>query len=196
MYLFFDVETIGLPLSWYAPANDVDNWPRVVQIAWLLCDEDINHPGHEASYIIKPQGAFTIPDRAIQVHGITTEQAELEGIPCSKALNIFNEVLSKASILIAHNLQFDRSVLEAEFIRTEGKSPDSLRSKPQICTKLSSTEFCQLPSYRDDGSHKWPRLEELYNKLFHVWPEDAHNALADVHTCAKCFFELKRLGVV
>ncbi|MCX6741278.1 MAG: hypothetical protein NTY61_02675, partial [Candidatus Parcubacteria bacterium] len=35
-YLFFDTETTGLPKNWKAPIEDLDNWPRIVQIAWAI----------------------------------------------------------------------------------------------------------------------------------------------------------------
>lgn len=60
---------------------------------------------------------------------------------------------------------------------------------------LASTEFCQIPgNYRNN--YKWPRLEELYMKLFKTRLKHAHDALEDVYACANCFFELKRLEVV
>ena len=43
---------------------------------------------------------------------------------------------------------------------------------------------------------KWPKLEELHIKLFGCNFEGAHDALDDVRATAKCFFELKRLGMV
>ena len=40
MFLFFfDTETTGLPQRWNAPVTDVDNWPRLVQLAWIMCDD-------------------------------------------------------------------------------------------------------------------------------------------------------------
>ena len=42
MYLVFDTETTGLPKNFNAPLSDSDNWPRMVQIAWQLHDEDGN----------------------------------------------------------------------------------------------------------------------------------------------------------
>jgi len=36
MYLFFDAETTGIPRNYKVPASDHRNWPRLVQIAWLL----------------------------------------------------------------------------------------------------------------------------------------------------------------
>ena len=35
-YLFFDTETTGLPRNWSAPVSDLNNWPRLVQIAWIF----------------------------------------------------------------------------------------------------------------------------------------------------------------
>lgn len=41
-YLIFDTETTGLQKNWKAPVSDIDNWPRLVQIAWLQCDNSGN----------------------------------------------------------------------------------------------------------------------------------------------------------
>jgi len=72
-YLFFDTETTGLPNDYNASPNQLDNWPRIVQIAWLLHD----YEGNEISkneFIITPDG-FSIPRSASDIHGITTEYA-------------------------------------------------------------------------------------------------------------------------
>ena len=42
MFLFFDTETTGLPQRWNAPVTEVDNWPRLVQLAWIMCDDKGN----------------------------------------------------------------------------------------------------------------------------------------------------------
>ena len=39
-YLFFDTETTGLPKNWKAPVTDTENWPRIVQIAWILSTKE------------------------------------------------------------------------------------------------------------------------------------------------------------
>ena len=59
MFLFFDTETTGLPQRWNAPVTNVDNWPRLVQLAWIMCDDKGNII-EERSDIIKPEG-FSIP---------------------------------------------------------------------------------------------------------------------------------------
>ena len=40
--LFFDTETTGLPKKYDAPASNVDNWPRLIQLSWIICDENKN----------------------------------------------------------------------------------------------------------------------------------------------------------
>jgi hypothetical protein len=59
MYLFFDTETTGIPRNYRAPASDLRNWPRLVQVAWLLADEQAKEIA-SAQFIVKPEG-FTIP---------------------------------------------------------------------------------------------------------------------------------------
>lgn len=46
------------------------------------------------------------------------------------------------------------------------------------------------------GRFKWPKLIELHRKLFGTGFDDAHDALADVKACGKCFFEMKRRGII
>jgi hypothetical protein len=42
---------------------------------------------------------------------------------------------------------------------------------------------------------KYPRLEELYDKLFNSsFP--AHNSMEDVRALKKCFYELKKIGIL
>ena len=59
MYLIFDTETTGIPHNKTAPITDLDNWPRVVQLAWQLHDQK-GRLLSQHNYIIKPEG-FDIP---------------------------------------------------------------------------------------------------------------------------------------
>lgn len=189
MYLVFDTETTGLPISWNAPITDVDNWPRLVQLAWAAFDTHGHRTGAR-SYVIRPDG-FKIPKTAEQIHGISTEKAKRAGIPVAKALGRFAEALSDASVVVAHNISFDASVVGAEFHRLGIRH--QFRRKTHICTKESGTEFCALPGRY---GFKWPTLPELHLKLFGKNANEAHDAAVDVATCAKCFFELKRRQII
>lgn len=188
MYLFFDTETTGLPKNHNAPLSDSRNWPRMVQIAWLLADEDGTEK-YIRDYIIKPEG-FVIPPQAVKIHGITTEKANEEGVQLESVLNEFALTINSAEMLVAHNFDFDVKIIGAEFIRKNISS--RLFKKPFICTMKSTTNFCKIPG---NYGYKWPTLTELYYTLFRSDFKEAHNALFDVKSLAKCFFELKRLNV-
>ena len=59
-----------------------------------------------------------------------------------------------------------------------------------------SADFCAIPSNSPYGGYKWPKLEELYRKLFGYTFDGAHDALADVEATRKCYFELKKKGIL
>jgi DNA polymerase III epsilon subunit-like protein len=189
MYLIFDTETTGLPTSRAAPPSDVDNWPRVVQLAWQTFDTRGKKTGGR-SFVIRPDG-FAIPEEAVRVHGISTVIAKRKGVPIVKALAAFEEALKKASVVVAHNFQYDGNTVAAEFYRVGIRKP--FDHKTQVCTMEVSTEYCALPGRY---GFKWPTLPELHSKLFRESARETHNAAADVAICSKCFFELKRLGIV
>ena len=189
MYLFFDTETTGIPRNYKAPVSDLRNWPRLVQLAWLLADDEAREVA-SAQYIVKP-GGFTIPSDASRIHGITTEMAMGQGVALEEVLAAIASDISQASVLIAHNMPFDEKILGAEFLRA-GR-PNIVESKTRRCTMQESTDYCRLPG---PYGYKWPTLPELYTQLFGMPFGGAHQALADVRACARCYFELKRLKVM
>lgn len=190
--LFFDTETTGLPRSWRAPVTDVANWPRLVQLAWILYEES-GRELSQGSYIIKPDG-FTIPKEVAAIHGISTERALREGESILAVLNAFQSEMQRSVCLVAHNMSFDEMVIGAEFLRN--KLPNPVIAKKRICTKEATTNFCAIPSPNGYGDYKWPKLAELHAKLFGCDFEGAHNAIADVAATAKCYWQLKKLGVL
>lgn len=192
MYLIFDTETTGIPHNKTAPIEDLNNWPRVVQLAWQLHDAKGRLMTHH-NYIIKPDG-FDIPYKAEQVHGISTKRALEEGHEFSKVLEIFIADLSKTQILVGHNIEFDISILGAEFLRHQLEIKELL-SREKIDTGIVSVEFCQL-SGGIGGKLKMPRLVELHEKLFGKDFGDAHDASYDVAATARCFFGLIKQQVV
>lgn len=189
MYIVIDTETTGLPTSWQAPPSDVDNWPRVVQLAWETFDVRARETGKK-SYLIRPEG-FTIPKDLEKVHGISTAIAKRRGIPIGEVLDSFRTALGTASVIVAHNFKFDSSVLAAEFHRLGIK--DKFGRKTHVCTMEAATDFCAIPGRY---GYKWPTLAELHMKLFGKSATESHDAAADVRICAKCFFELTRLRVI
>jgi len=189
LYLFFDTETTGIPRNWKAPASDLSNWPRLVQMAWVECEESGAITAHR-QFIVRPDG-FSIPPDATRVHGITTERAKLEGVALKEALEAFIAAAGGTSLAIAHNLAFDEKVLGAEFLRAGLKDP--LPDLSRLCTMRAATDYCRLPGRY---GYKWPTLEELYRHLFDETLEGSHDAATDALACSRCFFELRRREVL
>ena len=191
MYLVFDTETTGLPKNFTAPLSDSDNWPRMVQIAWQIHDDNGNLIENQ-DYIIKPEG-YDIPFNAARIHGITTKIANEEGRDLEEVLVEFSKALENIRVVSGHNVEFDYNIVGAEFFRkniTEKK-----QKKPRADTMILGTDYCQLAGGRG-GKFKSPKLEELYEKLYGHKFDEAHNAAADVNATAQVFFEMMRIGVI
>lgn len=189
MYLIVDTETTGLPRDWNAPPTNTRNWPRAVQVAWVLYDGAEQHL-ESASHIVQPDG-YSIPKDAQYVHGITTERALAEGAPLPAVLSALHAAALQSQVVVAHNVNFDASVIAAECCRLGLDSP--FRGKRFVCTMKDTTDYCRLPGRY---GYKWPTLPELYYNLFGQPYREAHDAWTDAAACAQCFFELKRRGVV
>lgn len=192
MYLFFDTETTGLPANYKAPAEDLNNWPRIVSISWLLqrsADETIA----TGDYVIKPDG-WTIPDHVAIIHGISTQRAAEIGVPITSALGEFDACVEKSETLVAHNMSFDKPIVLAEYLRAGFSNlANDMAQKKTICTKLSSTNYCKI---KGPYGYKWPRLVELHQFLFGCEFEGQHNSMDDITATARCFWELRKRGVL
>jgi DNA polymerase-3 subunit epsilon len=175
MYAFIDTETTGLPIDGVQP--------RVVSIAWLIVDHGNNllTSGHR---IVKPDG-FMIPHDATIVHGITTERALREGTPLNQTLKELERDIRthEPSVMVAHNLGFDRAVVDAEFGRLGLRSP--LVHLDGVCTVRMAQK-------------RWPTqaadLANVYKKLLGSLPTKKHDASADVEACRRVFFALVNLS--
>lgn len=188
-YLFIDTETTGLPDDYNAPLTDFTNWPRIVQISYVLCDEKEELIA-EADFIIQPDG-FNIPIDSTKIHGISQQEAIKNGFNLISVLQHLAALISRVDFVIGHNIAFDEKIIGSEFLRNDFKNP--IEAKKKFCTMIFGTEYINSINKQ---TTKWPRLSELYEKLFHNQFDYAHNALQDSKATAKCFWELKRRGVI
>lgn len=181
--LFFDTETTGLPKNYKSHYTDTDNWPRLVQLAYIFCDIN-GQIIDKGSWIVKPND-FIIPNEASNIHRITNERAQLEGLPINIIINNFKSILKESDLLVAHNIAFDVNIIGAELTRLNIES--NLDSIKKICTMEKSTNFCAIEG---NYGYKWPKLSELFFKLFNTNFEEAHDAAVDIEATYKCFWEL------
>lgn len=184
--LFFDTETTGMidRFSDY----DSPRQPHIVQLGAILADESGRDIAEPVSVIVKPEGWEVSPEAA-EVHGITTEMALARGIPLRLAVQMFDRLLADATLLVAHNFDFDRMVVAAAYHRLRLAYP--FRGKDTYCTMRSATPVCRLPG---PYGFKWPTLSEAYRCLIGKDLPDAHDALMDVKACKEIYFALRKLG--
>lgn len=189
MYLFFDTETNGKPKRYGADFREVDNWPRITQLAYAIFDggDALIYSG---SVLVKPDG-WEIPKEQFFIdNNMSTERCEAGGLPIKDVLTHFISLIDGEQMMIAHNLAFDFPVVAAEMLRAGLRAT----TKPEkYCTMLGSKDILKLPGKYD---YKWPKLEELHKFLFNCDFDGAHDALNDVMATAKCFFELKKRGLI
>ena len=161
----------------------------MVQLACLFYDDEGNRLAQD-DFIIRPDG-YVIPEDAARIHGISHARAMAEGVPLQQVLDRFHELASRANVLVAHNMAFDEKIVGAEFLRN--RRPDPVAARSRICTMLGSTDYCRLPG---KYGNKWPKLTELHFTLFGHGFEEAHNAAVDINATARCFWELRKRGVL
>lgn len=111
--LTFDCETTVLPAKGAKWDVDFAEFPNIVQLAWSVNEK-------ERSYIIKPEG-WEIPEASIEVHGITAERANAEGVPFADIIDEFLEDCKKARLLVGHNIYFDTSIVKEMILRIMGR---------------------------------------------------------------------------
>lgn len=189
--LFFDTETNGLPLEYDAPVEDTYNWPRLIQLAWKIYNTD-GSLILQSERIIKPKG-YVISPESTTIHGISQDTASKIGFDLDRVLKEFIYDLSTVDLIVAHNLNFDQSIIGCEFYRCGLNNPiPKIRG---MCTMKLTTNFCALGKA---GNYKWPTLEELHFKLFNSAARRTkiHNANEDVELLTRCFFKLIDLSVI
>ena len=171
MNLFIDTETTGLPRGRVQP--------RIVSIAWIVADAPTQHRSLK-SMIVKPHG-FLIPDEVSAIHGITTDRARREGIALDAALGqlALDVKTYKPQRVVAHNLGFDRPIVEAEY-----------RLLGLDCALGGLDGVCTVALSRGRWPNQPAKLGDVYRRLFGVPLEGAHDARNDVSACMRIFFAL------
>lgn len=106
---------------------------------------------------------------------------------------------TQSRAIVAHNLQFDRDVLDCFAKENAWAQPVSFwpfwHSEKCLCTMRNTIDYCAIP--REKGGLKFPRLSELATVCGVVYEEDsAHRAMYDARICAMCSVKLLSEGVI
>jgi DNA polymerase III subunit epsilon len=150
VYTAVDLETTGL-----------SNQDRIVELAAVVFRGD-GEILDEYATLVNPVTARASATKWI--HGLSDSDVADAPI-AAHALREFWR-LSAGTVLVAHNIAFERRFLTQETLNAELPMPDMLG----VCTL--STSRAQL----NGPSHK---LKSLYKTITGEWPQDSHTALGD-----------------
>lgn len=178
--LIFDVETTGLPKRKKAEISDFDNWPHIVQISWLVFNVTNGKIISINDHITRLQEGIKIPEASTKVHGITNEIMKEKGENIIDILMKFNNDLMESQVIVAHNIDFDETIIGVESLRWLDYNIFDNYKNHKYCTMRRSRKI----------KKKWMKLVNLHEYLFNTVPQNLHNSLIDVFVCFRCFCKL------
>lgn len=192
--LVFDTETTGLPTERNASIMDMQKWPHIVQLSYIVYDTETKQVVKMRDDLIKIPLDVEITPGSEAIHHISRVMCQADGIPIDVALNYFNKELENADLIIGHNISFDKRMIMVECKRLYKSQKFTVNGvkKPEYCTMKKSTELCIIKAVSQSGEsyNKFPTLSELHFKLFDTLPKGTHNALADILICLRCYLKL------
>ena len=190
--LIFDTETTGLPIGRNPSIFDTSKWPHIVQLSYIVYDTNDIKLITCKDYIIKVDESVVISDESINIHGITRSMCNRKGIQLRFALDDFNEALKSCDWVVGHNISFDKRMIMVESNRLQ--IPQYFTNiaghgKKEYCTMKNSVELCKIVTHNKSGQeyYKYPKLQELHEKLFETTAKGTHDSMGDVLICLRCY---------
>lgn len=205
--LVFDTETTGLPKSKYISNVTLPLWPSIIQFSYVIYNDSENKIETMVDSVIKIPDFVEMSQECTNIHGITKEMSYSKGADLKSFLFTFIEDVYNCDVLVGHNIQFDLNMLKVEILRLIPTLEyfeklyleyfleyfQNILKEKIYCTMQTSIEFCAIKRKDKFGKeyNKFPKLMELYTKLFELVPKNLHNSLNDVLICLRCFYMLK-----
>jgi len=184
MILFFDTETSGM-YQWKLDNNHVDQ-PHLMQIAAILAD-DSGKIITQFSSLVKPMMKYRVDPEAENVHGLTWDMCNKQGIESERVMELFVDMCKKSDLIVAHNMNFDYLIIKSFLSRLF--VADIIDEMKKFCTMAATTNILKLPG-KFEGKYKWTKLDECYRFFFAEELTNAHDAMSDVMACKRVFFHL------
>lgn len=174
--LILDTETTALISN---HSIKLDRQPEVIEFFGALTDLTTGIRIGEYEQLIKPRHAIT--NEITEITGITNEMVAKS--PCfSNVADAIRMRIEAAPVVIAHNMSFDKEVIDIEFERFGQK----IKWPRVICTVEATLHF---KGFRLS-------LSKLYDHLFSDTFKDAHRARSDTTALERCCIELYKRGVL
>ena len=198
--LVFDTETTGI-----IPRNDTNTpildkqFPHIVQLSFIVYESLTKTLVESYDFIIDTAKHTNIPEETIKVHGISNEKSIKEGVPIKVALQAFINELYCCDYLVAHNLNFDLTMIKYELKRMQIDSDkilknDKLKRVEHYCTMNKGKWLCKIEKISEKTGntyYKSPKQYELHQHLFGTVPENLHNSFHDILVCLRIFVKMR-----
>jgi DNA polymerase III epsilon subunit-like protein len=149
--MVFDVETTGLlakPNPAKATPPRLHECPYIIQLSFVVYNLRQNRVEEVFDAYIDIPEEVPIVERITEITGITRETIREKGQPIGMALRRFYSAFVKCDCVVAHNLEFDRSMLEIEMSRYVQSMTNASIPVDMEMMSMWTTEF--LEQYRLD----------------------------------------------
>lgn len=172
----FDTETTGL---FYSGLIENERKPELIEFMGIKIDLDSGSRIKEYEFLCKPKRS--IPDEVVGITGITDAMVE-DAKPFAAYVTDVRDALENADAVIAHNMSYDREMIDTEMERCGMK----LKWPRLICTVEQT--MC-IRGYR-------LTLTELHKEFMGAPFEGAHRARHDVEALLNCVIKLYERGFI
>ena len=130
LILVFDTETSGL---W--PKNNEskhpEDYPSIVQLSFIIYDVVNKGIVKEYNTYVKQHSSINFDSEAFKINKITKEMCD-KGKNIVDVLKDFHLAYMNVGVVIAHNLWFDKRMIEIEILRNYEKLPKKTISDPWV----------------------------------------------------------------
>ena len=211
--LVFDVETTGLLPQ--KPRNStqqipLSEYPHIIQLSFAIYDLNANRLVRTYDSYVKIDADIEISEYVSKLTGITRDICNNSGNNIVHVLKEFYMAYMECNAIVAHNMDFDEKMILIEFERYReqliplvsdyttlfNKAHEQKCGIERYCTMQKGITLCnimvesKIPGKPPKA--KWPKLAELYAKLFDGETVDGmHNSMVDVMACLRCYLKMR-----
>jgi DNA polymerase III epsilon subunit-like protein len=211
--LVFDVETTGLLPQ--KPRNStqqipLSDYPHIIQLSFAVYDLNANRLVRTYDSYVKIDADIEISEYVSKLTGITRDICNNSGNGITDVLKEFYMAYMECNAIVAHNMDFDEKMILIEFERYReqliplvsdyttlfNKAHEQKCGIERYCTMRKGIALCnimvesKIPGKPPKA--KWPKLAELYAKLFDGETVDGmHNSMVDVMACLRCYLKMR-----
>lgn len=195
--LFFDTETTGLFPKDLSKTGEL---PHIIQLSFILYNIEKKEILQQYNNYIKQTDNVDYNSNGFKFTNITKEMCD-SGVTMIEALKQFHNAYNSASYIVAHNIDFDKKMIQLESLRHSEKYEflylfndvyNIVNNKKIYCTMQLGKDITNIKIQGKFGEFKKaPKLSELHDKLFGEVPTGLHDSMIDTYACMKCFMKIK-----